>query len=61
MRLIKKAKLHYKLPKFHNDGTRISGKKIKKVKTSSYLTMADYLLIARQRVTGKMKGLCSKM
>ena len=32
MRLIKKAKLHYKLPKFHSDGTRISGKKIKKVK-----------------------------
>ena len=32
MRLVKKVKLHYRLPKFHNDGTRISGKKIKKVK-----------------------------
>ena len=30
MRLVKKVKLYYKLPKFHNDGTRISGKKVKK-------------------------------
>ena len=32
MRLIKKVKLRYKLPKSHNDGTHISGKKIKEVK-----------------------------
>lgn len=32
MRLIKKVKLHYKLPKFHNNGTRISGKKIQELK-----------------------------
>lgn len=32
MRLTKKVKLCYKLPKFYNNGERISGKKIKKVK-----------------------------
>ena len=32
MRLTKKVKLHYKLPKFDNDGESISGKKIRVVK-----------------------------
>lgn len=32
MGLTKKVKLHYKLPKFNNDGKPISGKKIKEIK-----------------------------